>query len=200
MTIILSIHNLHTGFLHKTSLSLKNHQCLGVQGESGSGKTLLLRAIADLDVNKGDIHLNGIPREQFSGSQWRRRVALLPAESHWWAERVGEHSRHWSIPQLAVLGFPEDVLDWEVGRLSSGEKQRLAVARMLTNQPDVLLLDEPTANLDAGNTAVVESILLDYLQQQKTTAIWVSHDPLQLTRVSHTQASMQSGILLMEAS
>jgi ABC-type multidrug transport system ATPase subunit len=88
---------------------------------------------------------------------WRRRVGLLPAESGWWADRVGAHfittndARNPATtptPILARLGFEPDVLDWDVQRLSSGERQRLGLARLLLNRPEVLLLDEATANLD----------------------------------------------------
>lgn len=195
---LLVVKNLRTGFIKQTSLSLEKQDCLGLHGESGSGKTLLLRAIADLDVNDGEVYLENAPRNHFTGPQWRRKVGLLPAESHWWSDRVGEHARHWSPALLSALGFSEEVLNWETGRLSSGEKQRLALVRMLANQPRVLLLDEPTANLDTGNTQIMEQIILDYLQEHRAAAIWVSHDPAQLARVAASRAVMVQGVFTPE--
>ncbi|HDK38151.1 MAG TPA: ATP-binding cassette domain-containing protein, partial [Thiolapillus brandeum] len=95
-------------------------------------------------------------------------------------------------------GFSQEVLDWQTGRLSSGEKQRLALARMLANQPRVLLLDEPTANLDMRNTEIVEQIIQDYLQQYQAAVIWVSHDPEQLSRVAASRAKMIQGRFTLE--
>ncbi len=189
---------LATDFIRPTNLRLFSGNCLGLYGQSGSGKTLLLRAIADLDVNTGEVLLENIPRSRFTGSQWRRKVGLLPAESQWWGDSVGEHARHWPAELLSALGFPGDALSWQTGRLSSGEKQRLALVRMLVNQPRVLLLDEPTANLDNASTKVMEKIIHDYLQQNQAGAIWVSHDPAQLARVAADRAVMVQGRFAME--
>jgi len=189
---------LATDFIQPTNLHLSPGSCLGLHGNSGSGKTLLLRAIADLDVNTGEVLLESIPRSRFTAPQWRRKVGLLPAESQWWGDSVGEHAPHWSSELLSALGFSEDVLNWQTGRLSSGEKQRLALVRMLANQPQVLLLDEPTANLDSANTTAVENIIHDYLQQNQAAAIWVSHDPAQLGRVAASRAVMTQGRFTLE--
>ncbi len=197
-TPLLEVRNLNTDFLQQVSLAIHRQHCLGLHGDSGSGKTLLLRALADLDVNEGEVLLEGVPRENFSGPAWRQRVALLPAESHWWEDSVGLHASSWPMPVLTALGFSEEVLQWQTGRLSSGEKQRLALARMLANRPRVLLLDEPTANLDRGNTETVEKIVLEYLDSQQAAALWVSHDPAQLERVAHRRAQMRQGRFQME--
>lgn len=157
----------------------------GLSGSSGSGKTLLLRAICDLDEASGQITLNGVSSTGFSGPEWRRKVAWLPAESHWWHETVGAH--FWKQPdksRLQFLGFAEDVLRWEISRLSTGEKQRLAILRLLQHDPEALLLDEPTASLDKNNVGVVENFITDYLKQRNGLAIWVSHDSDQLERVA----------------
>lgn len=71
----------------------------------------------------------------------------------------------------------------QISRLSSGEKQRLALARALMNQPRVLLLDEPTASLDPVATAAVEQLVADYRRDTNATVLWVSHDAQQAGRV-----------------
>ena len=104
--------------------------CLALSGPSGSGKTLLLRALADLDPHEGEVELDGSPQSGCSGPEWRRRVGFLPAESHWWAPRVGDHFRSPADALRADLerfGLDPACFDWKVERLSSGERQRLAL-------------------------------------------------------------------------
>ncbi|EIC20366.1 ABC transporter ATP-binding protein [Thiorhodovibrio frisius] len=164
-----------------------------LSGPSGSGKSLLLRAIADLDPHQGQVLLGGQARSAMAPADWRRRVGLLLADSGWWAETVGAHfpdaggagAASTSIANLLDgLGFASDVIDWPVARLSTGERQRLALARLLANQPEALLLDEPTANLDPGNRERVERLVLDYRQARQAAVLWVSHDPEQRARLA----------------
>ncbi len=177
-------------------LYLRAAECIGLSGPSGSGKTRLLRCIADLDVHRGGVWLEGKVREDFPPPSWRRRVALLPAESAWWHDLVGAHFPAAPGPaRLASLGFTDEVLGWRVDRLSSGEKQRLAVLRMLSVEPRVLLLDEPTANLDEDNIARVERLIQDYLGDENAAAVWVSHDQRQLQRVAARRYRIVQGRL-----
>jgi ABC-type iron transport system FetAB ATPase subunit len=162
----------------------------GLQGASGAGKTLLLRAIADLDPHQGQVRLGDMAREQVPAPIWRKTVAMLPAESFWWFDVLGDHFKvpgQDIEPMLQMLGFELDVLSWEVSRMSTGEKQRLAIARLLQNKPCGLLLDEPTASLDAANIERTETMLLDYCRRRQVPVLWVSHDPLQLERVADDQ-------------
>lgn len=170
--------------------------CCTLAGPSGSGKTLLLRAIADLDPHAGRALLDGVEQSELPAPEWRRRVAYLPAESHWWAERVDAHFLTWDPALLERLGFAPDVLDWEVARLSSGERQRLALARVLALGPRVLLLDEPTANLDRGNRERVEALVAAYLDEHAALALWVSHDPEQARRVGTCHWRLSQGTLI----
>ncbi|WPL18497.1 putative ABC transporter ATP-binding protein YbbL [Thiorhodovibrio winogradskyi] len=176
-----------------------------LSGPSGSGKSLLLRAIADLDPHQGRVHLGRQALSAMAPADWRRRVGLLLADSGWWAERVGAHfpvpadlanqaelahqtqQESALAPTVALLeavGFSPEVLDWPVARLSTGERQRLALARLLANRPEALLLDEPTANLDPSNRERVESLVLDYRETQQAAVLWVSHDPEQRARLA----------------
>ena len=176
-------------------------QVVSLQGASGAGKTLLLRAIADLDLNQGQVRLGDMAREQIPAPIWRKTVAMLPAESFWWFDEVGDHfqvSGQAIETTLQQLGFELDVLNWEVSRLSTGEKQRLAIARLLQNKPRALLLDEPTASLDAENIERTETLLVDYCRQQQVPLLWVSHDPLQLERVADDQFYLESDGTLQE--
>ena len=116
--------------------------------------------------------------------QWRRRVGYLPADSGWWADTVGQHfvsPERWT-GQAAQLGLAEGWHRWPVDRLSTGERQRLALLRALEADPRVLLLDEPTSGLDAQATAAVEA-LLEARRKQGLGLFWVTHDPAQAERL-----------------
>lgn len=191
----LLLESLDCGILQGVDLALAAGECLGLAGASGSGKSRLLRAIADLDPNGGEAYLDGQPRSAFKPSGWRRQVAMLSAESHWWGERVGEHLTA-APDELAALALPADVLEWPVGRLSSGERQRLALLRLLPQTPKVLLLDEPTANLDQSNTQRVEHWLTQQRRCQGLSLLWVSHDEAQLRRVADRAVLIRAGRLV----
>jgi ABC-type iron transport system FetAB ATPase subunit len=178
----LKISNLGVHTLAGIDLSITAGQCAGLIGPSGAGKSLFLRALADLDPHEGSVWLDGVQADQIPAPHWRRQVALLPAESVWWHDTVGPHFDNPPDAGLKELGFDSDVLSWKISRLSSGERQRLAVLRLLALQPKVLLLDEPTANLDRINTQRVESLLNGYRRSRNPVVIWVSHDIEQLRR------------------
>ncbi len=167
-----------------------------LRGASGAGKSLLLRALADLDPHSGEVFVDGVECLRLPAPEWRRRVGLLPAESQWWHDRVGDHFP--AFPDRAALlrlGFTPEVAEWPVARLSSGEKQRLAVLRLLANRPEVLLLDEPTANLDPENRGRVENLILDYQAERQAAVLWVTHEPDQPARLGGRVYRLVDGIL-----
>jgi len=79
--------------------------------------------------------------------------------------------------------------------LSGGERQRALVAMALAQESPVLLLDEPTANLDPDNVLRVEKLIADYTAAEGAAVLWVSHDPLQTARVGHRQLYLEAGKL-----
>jgi ABC-type iron transport system FetAB ATPase subunit len=155
-----------------------------LSGPSGSGKSLLLRAIADLIPHRGRALLAGEPCEEMPAHLWRRRVGLLPAESQWWADRVGEHFAQVEAEEFQALGFGMEVLDWQLARCSTGERQRLAILRLLSQRPEALLLDEPTASLDPDSISRVEVLIDRYRKQRQAPVLWVSHDQRQIARIA----------------
>ena len=155
----------------------------------------MLRAVADLDPHHGKVFLDDIECNDTSPVLWHRRVGCMLAESQWWHDRVGEHLADVDISLLEALGFGQDVLDFEVPRLSSGERQRLALIRLLSNGPQALLLDEPTASLDPENTRRVERLLTDYRGQHQAPILWVSHDPGQIKRIADRHYEIVTGKL-----
>ncbi len=178
------------------SLHIAPGECISLRGDSGSGKSLLLRAIADLDPHDGQVLLDGVACAQFTAPQWRKQVALLPAESHWWKDEVGAHFSGEECPWFETLGFSAETMHWQVSRLSSGEKQRLALARILMNNPRALLLDEPTASLDADNAAAVETLIGEYRRDTGAAVLWVSHDARQAARVGDRHLQLSTTTLI----
>jgi len=192
---LLQIKALTVPHVEPVNLTLNARECLCITGPSGSGKTLLLRALADLDPHDGEMLLADIPSRQIAADQWRRQVGLLPPESSWWKVRTGAHFRHGTALPLERLGLKELLLDAHVSRLSSGERQRLALLRLLANRPRVLLLDEPTANLDPENAQRVEELIDEYRRNRPAAVIWVSHDREQVARVATRHAVLEDGHL-----
>ncbi len=195
---MLTIRGLRTPIIGPIDLDLQAGDIVVLRGASGAGKSLLLRAIVDLDPNDGAVDLRGRDRRDFAAPDWRRRVAFVPAESGWWADRVRDHFQPEPdpSPDLAALGLP-DAMNWEISRLSTGEKQRLALVRALQMQPDVLLLDEPTSALDAQSVSLVEQVIRDQAGQGRAVLL-VSHDDAQGQRLGDSFYRLANGRLAVE--
>ena len=165
-----------------------------MQGPSGAGKTLLLRALADLDPNQGEVLLEGTPRATIAAPQWRRQVTYVASEPGWWGETVGTHFADWpdAVATVESLGLPAVCYDWPVARLSTGERQRLGLARALLIAPRVLLLDEPTSGLDMAAQADVEAVVNARLGGGGA-ALWVSHDAAQAKRLARRALNVAGG-------
>lgn len=195
----LRVKGLSIGALQDVSLDVAPGEIVCLSGESGSGKTRLLRAIADLEPHEGEVMLGEERRSAVAAHCWRGWVMLVPAESSWWADRVIEHFMEPVPGSLEAFGFGTDTLDWEIARLSSGEKQRLAVLRALSHEPRALLLDEPTANLDPDTTRTVESWLRDHVRAQRIPVIWAAHDRAQIERIADRHFTIRGATLEEES-
>ena len=147
---MLQIRDLRTSILKPATFSLSAGEALAVRGPSGAGKTLLLRAVADLDPNEGLVTLDGRDRSTIAGPEWRRLVGYVPAEPGWWADTVGEHFGEWTaaLAFLRDLGFPEAAKAWPITRLSTGERLRLALVEQQHLWPH-------HQRADAGSTSPV---------------------------------------------
>jgi len=188
--LVEAVRTLHVG---PTRFEVAAGACTALWGPSGSGKSLLMRALADIDPHEGEVRVDGDAQTGMSGPAWRQRVGYLPTESRWWARTVGEHFPAAGSTDLGELGFEPDVLDWQVDRMSSGERQRLALLRLLARTPEALLLDEPTANLDAESAARAESLINRYRTERNAAVLWVGHDAQQRKRVASAQLHMTAG-------
>lgn len=192
----LRVDNLVIHDVGPVSLHVEKGECVGLSGASGSGKSLFLRAIADIEPHGGTICLDGTEQALIPAPAWRRQVGLLPAESRWWSDTVGDHFATSAAGGFSRLGFDAGILAWPVSRLSSGERQRLALLRLMENRPRLLLLDEPTANLDEENSAKVEELIRSYREETGAAVVWVGHQRVQLYRVASRFFAMDSGRMI----
>ena len=175
-----AVRDLEIPGLSPLSFEVARGEVVAVSGPSGSGKTRLLRALADLDPHRGSVRWGERSCAAVPAPEWRRRVGLLPAEPRFWRPVVGQH-----FPQdgdslageLAGLRLDPEVRNADPALLSTGERSRLALLRLLLNAPEVLLLDEPTANLDQDNRALVIERIDRYRTEREAPVVWVSHLP-----------------------
>ena len=190
---MLHIANLSTNLVGPVSFDVPTGSCTALMGASGTGKSLLLRAIVDLDPNTGEVSAGDQARSSMSARSWRGIVSYVPSESGWWSDRVGDHFP--STEQTEHLLEAIDLagtLAWEVARLSTGERQRLAIARALVRRPKILLLDEPTASLDEAATQRIEALIEDCCRS-KMTVLMVTHDSYQAQRLAQRTLIMADG-------
>ncbi len=175
-----------------------------VVGPSGAGKSSLLRLINRLDEpSSGRVLLHGMPAENLAPSELRRRVGFLFQRPHLFDGTVADNLRY-ARPELdekemrklaEKARFPVSLLEADASSLSVGEAQRVALARVLALEPEVILLDEPTSALDPTLTEGIEATFRALAADNGTTLIMVSHDPPQALRMGGTVLLISEGKL-----
>jgi ATP-binding cassette subfamily B protein len=178
--------------LHGVSLRVEPGQLLALVGPSGAGKTTITALVARLhDVDRGAVRVGGVDVRDVAQAELHRRVGVVPQDAHLFHDTVGANLRYarpeatdeqlWRALEAAsaaalVRALPAG-LDTVVGdrghRLSGGEKQRVALARLLLAAPSVVVLDEATAHLDSESEAAVQRALDTALTGR--TSIVVAH-------------------------
>lgn len=195
---LLALQELRSAFGGPFDLELARGECVAIVGKSGSGKSVLLRLIADMDPGTGLVMLNGRRRESWAAPAWRRQVVYQAAEPAWWAPTGAAHFDAGDAAFLAAmlprLALAADRLDIDIARLSTGERQRLALVRSLARQPAVLLLDEPSASLDPASTLAMEEVLKDRLAAGAGIVL-VTHSREQATRLASRVFEMADRVL-----
>ncbi len=203
--------------LNDVSLRVNTGECLALLGPSGCGKTTLLRLVAGLEKpNAGEIRLNGAPASTPKRllAPYRRSVGMVFQDLALWphmrayaqvdfalgssglkkAVRAQKIKR--ALQRVRLDGFQESYPH----QLSGGEKQRLALARALVCEPQILLLDEPLSGLDS----VLRNELLDEIERlvkaTGITTIYVTHDWKEAVTIADSVAVMRSGKILHRSS
>lgn len=194
----LALRALRSAHAGPVDLDLARGECLAIVGESGSGKSVLLRMIADLIPNDGAVLLDGVARATWAAPAWRSMVVYQAAEPAWWEPTAQAHlaPEHWEHAQqlAAALRLKPAILGAELGLLSTGERQRLALIRVLVRRPRVLLLDEPASSLDGASTLALEAILRAELERGASVLL-VTHSEEQAARLAQRRLRMAHGLL-----
>ena len=186
-------------------LEIQRGRSTGVRGPSGAGKSTLLAALAGLlapitgRIFADDVDLSRLTPRRLE--RWRRtKVGLIFQDFHLVDElslvenvllplrfdrfRIDDAERERAVGLLARLGLAD--VARRVGRLSRGERQRVAVARALVRSPEVVLADEPTASLDPESATLVADLLIDHVRDSGACVVIASHDAEVLARTDAT--------------
>jgi ABC-type lipoprotein export system ATPase subunit len=203
---IFKVADLEVVALQGLDLLVESGEMIAIVGASGSGKSTLLNILGGLDTpTAGRVVVAGHDLSRMSGrerARYRRRVVglvwqqtarnLLPYLSA--AENVhlpisldGRHDHRRETELLDLVGMA-DRADVRSDRLSGGEQQRVAIAVSLSNDPAVLLADEPTGELDSATSAEVFDVLRHVNRELHTTIVVVTHDPHVSEQVARTVA------------
>jgi ABC-type iron transport system FetAB ATPase subunit len=189
----LSIRSLQSPHGGPFDMDVARGECVVIVGKSGAGKSVFLRLLADLDPGTGTVELGGRLRETWPAPEWRRKVVYQAAEPAWWAPTTAEHFHARDAAMLhelmPALGLSPALLRTDIERLSTGERQRLALIRSLAPRPEVLLLDEPAAALDPASALEMEA-LLRHRMDAGLSIILVTHSLGQATRMGHRSFEM----------
>jgi len=189
-------------------LEIEPGEILAVVGPSGAGKSSLLRMLNFLEYPaNGELRYQGKPVTPGLPMEERRQVTTVfqrPALLHDSVEnniRYGLKLRGLTDSHEQVQGVLErmglaPLRRSQARTLSGGEAQRVALARAIVLRPTVLLMDEPTANLDPYNVGLIEEVTREINQAQQTTIILVTHNVFQARRLANRVALMLNGRII----
>ena len=202
------------------SLSVDVHpgETVALVGESGSGKSTVARCIARLtDPTSGDVAVAGRnmvrmtqhelskaygdiqmvfqdPNSSLNPRMTVRHIVTEPLRLHTSMDKAARNAR--AAELLAMVGLGPEYLDRYPAELSGGQRQRIGIARAVSVEPKVLLLDEPTASLDVSVRGQVLDILADLQQKQGMAYLFISHDLDVVRRISDRVIVMYLGAIV----
>lgn len=196
---------LKTIALENINLDIKKGEFIVISGPSGSGKTTLLNAIGGLDsVSSGEIILNGVSLTELSEHalslerlnnigfvfQAYNLIPVLNAKENieYIMTLQGKNKKECEkrVLEVAVELGIENLLNKFPENLSGGQQQRVAVARAVASRPELILADEPTANLDSKNAEDLMKLMRELNEKENVTIIFSSHDPMVISKAKRS--------------
>jgi tungstate transport system ATP-binding protein len=196
--------------LRDCSFAFASGRAYVLQGPNGSGKSTLFRLLALLErPDRGKISYQDNGRILEDCLALRRRLTLVLPRTGIFNTTVFKNVAYGlkirGISRAEIEARVNDALlavglahqKWQrASELSSGETKRLGIARAMVITPEVLFLDEPTANIDPANTEIIEGIILKMKQERQATILMISHDPAQAQRLGDELLFMQEGKII----
>jgi putative ABC transport system ATP-binding protein len=200
--------------LDHVSLDIEKGDFLALMGPSGSGKSTLLNLLAGIDrCTEGEVDVLGTNLARLSESQlagWRNThigyifqtfnlVPVLTAfenvELPLLLTKLSKAERRRNVTTALELVGLADRMNHQPRQLSGGQEQRVAIARAIVTDPDLILADEPTGNLDARSGEEILNILATLNRELKKTVVMVTHDP-HAARHATQEKHLEKGVLL----
>jgi len=196
--------------LKSISLEIEKDKLLGLIGHNGSGKTTLLRILATLSVpSQGEYLYKG---EKIGNLyQLKDQTTLVFQKAKMFNRSVKKNIsyglRTKNLPKSKIekgveegleLIKMQDQAEKNAKKISGGEKQRVALARAFATNPELLLLDEPTSNIDPGNSKIIEDAIKKISDEKDTTVILATHTLFQTKRLSDRTAHLYDGKIVEE--
>jgi len=205
--------------LSDISFSTERGYIAALLGPNGAGKTTLIDIILGWKQPcTGAVSLDGVHTNSLSRKQAGRMMSLVPQSEHMnFSFSVSDYVLFGRTPYMEQLGTPRNtdfhaataalstvglaaLKDRSIQQLSGGEIQLLLLARSIAQDPALLLLDEPTSDLDPGNMAKVLQILRRINRENRTSILFSTHDPNLASELAHTVILLKSGCLLFAGS
>ncbi|MCP8310980.1 MAG: ABC transporter ATP-binding protein, partial [Candidatus Methylarchaceae archaeon HK02M1] len=193
--------------LNNASLKVMNGEILTIIGPSGSGKTTLLRIMAGIDrPTSGEFYFDGVKVDGGNMGEVRLRGTMVFQRTALFNATVYKNL----VYGLKLRGYPKNDIKEKVQdalrlvrlegyenrpakKLSGGEQQRVSLARALVLETELLLLDEPTANLDPKNVSIIEETIAQVNKERQTTIVMATHNIFQAETLANRLAILHEG-------